>query len=326
MTNSLFSCIDDDLHKLNQLFKKKLNSKVPLVNEVIDYVAKGGKRFRPAVLLLAHRSQIGDTQSSSSINQALILALATEYIHLATLLHDDVVDDSELRRGKETAKSVFNNSASILVGDFIYSRAFELMVESDSMTAMNIFSATTNRIAEGEVRQLSQIGEVSDDVQQYFQVVEDKTASLFAAAAEVGAVIGQAPKSQQQLMSEFGRQLGIAFQITDDVLDCQGDVQKMGKSVGDDLMEGKCTLPVLLSYRQASSSERLLCEQFAANPCADGVAFMLSLIKRYDGSKLAMEYAQQAQTKAQAICDQLSSSCYVETLKHVANLAVNRSS
>jgi len=243
--------IAEDLCAVDQTIRGRLSSDVALIGTVADYIiAAGGKRLRPAVLLLVARA-LG---YSGGVH--VLLAAVIEFIHTATLLHDDVVDESELRRGRATANAHFGNAASVLVGDFLYSRSFQMMVDAGEMRVMRILSDATNRIAEGEVLQLLSVHDPSVDEQRYLEVVGRKTATLFEAAARIAAVIAGADASLEDAAARYGAGLGIAFQMIDDVLDYSGHVEEIGKRLGDDLREGKVTLPLIHAMRGADDGQR----------------------------------------------------------------------
>jgi len=236
----LLSPIADDMAAVDAVIRDRLDSEVVLIRTIGDYIiGAGGKRLRPALVLLLAKSlgYQGDKQA--------VMAAVVEFIHTATLLHDDVVDDSDLRRGKSTANAVFGNPASVLVGDYLYSRAFEMMVDVNSMDIMRIMAEATTIISEGEVLQLLNVNDPDVTEDRYLQVVRFKTAKLFEAAACAGALLAQATTEQQLAASAYGRHLGTAFQLIDDLLDYSGNPQTLGKTVGDDLREGKPTLPLL---------------------------------------------------------------------------------
>jgi len=228
------------METVDTVIRSRLNSDVVLIRTIGEYIiGAGGKRMRPVLLLLVAQA-LGYKGSHHHL-----MAAAVEFIHTATLLHDDVVDESELRRGRDTANAMFGNAASVLVGDYLYSRAFEMMVDVDSMRMMQIMSGATTVIAEGEVLQLLNIHDPDVSEDRYLQVVRFKTAKLFEAAAEAGAVLAGASRVQQEAAAAYGRHIGTAFQLVDDVLDYNGDVGALGKNVGDDLREGKPTLPLI---------------------------------------------------------------------------------
>ncbi len=239
-----------ELREVDATIATRLTSDVPLVGEVARYIiAAGGKRLRP-VLLLLMSGALG-----SQHPQRFNLAAVVEFIHTATLLHDDVVDESTLRRGRSTANEVFGNPASVLVGDFLYSRAFQMMVEAGSMRIMQILADATNVIAEGEVLQLMNMHDASLDEAGYLRVIRSKTAKLFEASCRLAAVLADAPPATEAACAEYGQSLGTAFQVIDDVLDYEGDAAEMGKNLGDDLREGKATLPLILAMQLAPANE-----------------------------------------------------------------------
>jgi octaprenyl-diphosphate synthase len=254
----LLAPIAGDMIEVDTVIRRRLDSDVILIRTIADYIiGAGGKRLRPAVLLLIGRA-LGGAGSTDSAHQEL--AATIEFIHTATLLHDDVVDDSQLRRGRPTSNAAFGNPASVLVGDFLYSRAFQMMVDVGSMRVMRILADATNRIAEGEVLQLLNVHDPSITEQRYMQVVERKTATLFEAAARIGAVLSGAQTGVEASCAVYGACLGRAFQIIDDVLDYSGNVEDLGKQLGDDLREGKATLPLIHALTTASGQQKALIE------------------------------------------------------------------
>ncbi len=239
------------MREVDAVIARRLDSGVPLVGNVSRYIiAAGGKRLRPALLLLT----CGALQYLGK--QRFNLAAVVEFIHTATLLHDDVVDDSALRRGNATANATFGNPASVLVGDFLYSRAFQMMVEARNMKIMEILADATNVIAEGEVLQLMNMHNAGLDEAGYLHVIRSKTAKLFEASARVGAILADAPAEQEEASAQYGQALGTAFQVIDDVLDYAGDVAVMGKSLGDDLREGKATLPLISAMQRGNLRQK----------------------------------------------------------------------
>lgn len=241
------------MRAVDAVIAERLDSGVPLVGEVSRYIiAAGGKRLRPALLLMV----CGALGFQGS--QRHVLAAVVEFIHTATLLHDDVVDDSSLRRGRATANEAFGNPASVLVGDFLYSRAFQMMVDVGHMDIMRILADTTNIIAEGEVLQLMNMHDASLDEDSYLRVIRSKTAKLFEASARLGAILAQSPADIEAHCATYGQALGTAFQVIDDVLDYEGDAAEMGKSLGDDLREGKATLPLIVAIQRGNPQQREL--------------------------------------------------------------------
>jgi len=250
--DELHALIADDLKAVNEEIVKRMQSPVALIPQLASHiVAAGGKRLRP-MLTLASAELCGYSGGSRHVT----LATCVEFIHTATLLHDDVVDESELRRGMQSANAIFGNKASVLVGDFLFSRSFELMVEDGSLKVLGILSRASSVIAEGEVLQLLTTNDTETGESQYLEVIKSKTAQLFAAACRIGAVVAERPKVEEDALDSFGMNLGIVFQLIDDVLDYRAEQAKLGKTVGDDFREGKITLPVILAFRRGSEDER----------------------------------------------------------------------
>lgn len=248
--SSLLSIIAPDMHEVDRVIAQRLESGVPLVGQVSRYIiSAGGKRLRPALLLLVCGALGFEGK------QRFNLAAVVEFIHTATLLHDDVVDDSSLRRGNATANETFGNPASVLVGDFLYSRAFQMMVDADNMRIMQVLADATNIIAEGEVMQLMNMHNAALDEAGYLQVIRSKTAKLFEASARVGAILAHASPALESACADYGQAMGTAFQVIDDVLDYTGEPLLMGKNLGDDLREGKTTLPLIAAMQRGSVSQ-----------------------------------------------------------------------
>ena len=242
-----------EMQAVDEVIRRRLTSEVALVDQIANYIiGAGGKRIRPRLVLLFSRALSFDGPSRFE------LAAIIEFIHTATLLHDDVVDESALRRGRPTANALFGNAASVLVGDFLYSRAFQLMVEVGRMRVLDVLADATNVIAEGEVLQLMNMHDADLAVEDYLRVIRYKTAKLFEASARLGAVIADAPRDVEDACADFGRALGTAFQLIDDLLDYEGDPAALGKNVGDDLREGKPTLPLLYAMAHGTPQESAL--------------------------------------------------------------------
>ena len=251
--DGLTGLVADELRDVNELIIRHMNSPVDLIPKLASHlIAAGGKRLRP-VLTLASAKMCGYCNGTRHI----ALATCVEFIHTATLLHDDVVDESELRRGLASANTVFGNQASVLVGDFLFSRSFELMVEDGSLDVLRILSHASSVIAEGEVLQLITSNDTETSETAYLDVIRAKTAQLFAAACRIGAVVADRPKVEEEALETYGMNLGIAFQLIDDVLDFSAEQAKLGKSVGDDFREGKITLPIILAFRRGDDRERI---------------------------------------------------------------------
>ena len=243
--------VADDLIRVNQVIVDKMDSPVALIPQLAGHIiAAGGKRLRPMITLAA--ADLCDYQGDRHIS----LAACVEFIHTATLLHDDVVDDSDLRRGQDSAKALWGNQASVLVGDFLFSRSFQLMVQDGSLRVLKILSDASATIAEGEVMQLMTTNDTETSEAAYLDVIRAKTAKLFAAASEIGAVVAERPPADSEALESYGMNFGIAFQLVDDVLDYSAEQAKFGKTVGDDFREGKITLPVVLAWRRGSAAER----------------------------------------------------------------------
>jgi len=248
--------VEAELKAVEEEIQRALYSRVPLVRTVAEHlIGAGGKRLRPLVLVLCARAAGYDGRLHYT------LATVLEFIHTATLLHDDVVDMSDTRRGKPSANAVYGNAASVLVGDFVYSRAFELMVKAGHFEALQILALATNRVAEGEVMQLAESKRFDLDEERYFEIINAKTATLFEAAAEIGATLAQSPEALRKTFTAYGKALGLTFQLVDDLLDYEGDVAQLGKNVGDDLAEGKITLPLLYAMREGDAKTRSLVEK-----------------------------------------------------------------
>jgi octaprenyl-diphosphate synthase len=313
------SLIHQDMQAVNEFIETRLRSDVALVNQLGQYIINsGGKRLRPMLLLLSARAFA--YQGTLHINLAAVI----EFIHTATLLHDDVVDASQLRRGQETANRVWGNEASVLVGDFLYSRAFQMMVEVNNMRVMEILSDATNVIAEGEVMQLLNCHEPGTSEADYLQVIRSKTAKLFEAAAQLGAVISEQSGEYEQALARYGVHLGTAFQLIDDVLDYSATTEQLGKNIGDDLSEGKPTLPLIYALRHGTSvQQEMLTEAISKG----GKEFISDVIAALESTR-AIEYTAIAARKeadmAIAALSGLPTSRYVDALCALAKFSVNR--
>jgi octaprenyl-diphosphate synthase len=312
----------DDMQAVNQLIDKQLQSNVALVNQLGLYiVSSGGKRIRPMLSILAAKA-LGH-QGEDHVKLAAIV----EFIHTATLLHDDVVDESLLRRGNPTANAEFGNAASVLVGDFIYTRAFQLMVEFNNMQVMDIFAHATNVIAEGEVLQLMNCNDPDTTENSYMQVIYSKTAKLFEAATELAAIITGQDEKTVKALKAYGMHLGTAFQLVDDVLDYSADQLELGKSIGDDLAEGKPTLPLIYAMQHGSKEQVDLIRN--AIEKADGLNHLdtvLSILKDTNALTYTMEKAKEEAKLAISFLDELAHSDYKQALISLAELSVNRTS
>jgi octaprenyl-diphosphate synthase len=308
-----------DRRAVDRLIVDRLASDVVLVNQISHHIISGGgKRMRPLVHLLCARA------AGYRGGDHLKLAAIIEFIHTSTLLHDDVVDESSRRRGQVTAHRLWGNAASVLVGDFLYSRSFQLMVELDRMRVMNILADTTNTIAEGEVLQLMQMGNADLGVEDYYQVISDKTACLFAASARLGGVLGEMSDSDCESLADYGLYLGQAFQIVDDVLDYRADGDDLGKHAGDDLAEGKVTLPLILALQSADETEQALMRSIIQAGGSDRIADVRSIMERTGALDQAMSQAEGLAEKARMALAVLPESDERGALEFLAGYAVER--
>jgi octaprenyl-diphosphate synthase len=308
-----------DMSAVDEVIRARLHSEVALVNQVGEYiVGSGGKRLRPALVVLSAKA-FGYTGKHH-----YDLAAVVEFIHTATLLHDDVVDESELRRGRATASSLFGNAASVLVGDFLYSRAFQMMVEVKDMRVMQTLADATNIIAEGEVLQLLNCHDANVAATNYLHVIHCKTAKLFEAAMRLGAILSGSDDSTEQAAAKYGMHLGTAFQLVDDVLDYSGDEQDTGKNLGDDLAEGKPTLPLIYAMQHGTAAQAAVVREAIEQGDISRFAEVLQIIKQTG----ALEYTrQQAQQEAEVACQALAvvpDSNYKQSLMELADFAATR--
>ncbi len=309
-----------DMQAVDQVIRQRLSSEVALVNQLSHYIVNsGGKRLRPLLVLLSAKSFAyqGDKHH--------LLAAIIEFIHTATLLHDDVVDESDLRRGNETANALFGNAASVLVGDFLYSRAFEMMVDIDNMRVMQILARTTNVIAEGEVMQLMNVHDADTTEDKYLEVIYCKTAKLFEAATQLGAVLCQRNDAEVQAMASYGRYLGTAFQLIDDVMDYSSNSEQMGKNVGDDLAEGKPTLPLIYAMQQGTAEQVAVIRSAIEKGGYDKIDEVQAIIQQTGALEYTEEMAQKQAQLAIAELAQLPDSENRTVLENIARLSVYRS-
>ncbi|MDE1960246.1 MAG: polyprenyl synthetase family protein [Xanthomonadaceae bacterium] len=305
--------------KVDALIRARLASEVVLVNQVAEHiVGGGGKRLRPMLVLLAAQAA-GYTGAHD-----VLLAAVVEFIHTATLLHDDVVDESDLRRGRKTANALWGNAASVLVGDFLYSRAFQMMVEANDMRVMGILADTTNRIAEGEVLQLLNVHNPDVNEAAYLRVIERKTAVLFAAATRLGGLLGKLPAVQEQALAHYGLNLGFAFQIADDVLDYVADTGTLGKNIGDDLAEGKVTLPLIYALERADSARASHIRRAIETGGLDALDTILDAIRSSGAVGRAHAKAQAYGDAAKAALSTLPQSTARTALVALADYALQR--
>jgi len=308
-----------DMRAVDAVIRARLNSDVVLIRQVAEHiVGGGGKRLRPMLVLLAAGAFGYRGRDHHE------LAAVVEFIHTATLLHDDVVDESALRRGRDTANSLFGNATAVLVGDFIYSRAFQMMVAIDSMRVLQVLADATNVIAEGEVMQLMNCHNADIDEAGYLAVIRCKTAKLFEAATRLGAILGGAVSSQESAMSDYGLQLGVAFQLIDDVLDYSGDQAVIGKNLGDDLAEGKPTLPLIHAIRHGTPDQANIVRGAIEQGGRDDLAAVMAAIRATGALDYAREQARRASRAACAAAETLPNSKYREYLLQLADFAVTR--
>ncbi|WP_196239987.1 octaprenyl diphosphate synthase [Candidatus Methylobacter oryzae] len=304
---------------VDQLIINELSSDVVLINQMGRYiVGSGGKRLRPMLLLLAAKA-LGDVS-----NNHLILAAVIEFIHTATLLHDDVVDDSDLRRGKESANAVWGNAASVLVGDYLYSSAFEMMVRTGNMRVMEILSKTTTAIAEGEVLQLLNCNNPETSEEKYLEVIARKTAILFSAATKLAAVISDASAEVEQSLALYGQHLGVAFQLIDDALDYKASTDELGKNLGDDLAEGKPTLPLIYAIQNSSESEAQIIIDAIKNGNRDAFNEVYAIVQSTKAIDYTEQRADEEAQKAISALSVLPDSDYKQALTLLALFSVQR--
>jgi octaprenyl-diphosphate synthase len=311
--------IASDMDSVDKLIIQSLKSDVVLINQIGAYIVhSGGKRLRPMIVLMAAQA------CSYSGNRHIDLAAIIEFIHTATLLHDDVVDGSELRRNRETANAVWGNEASVLVGDFLYSRSFEMMVGVGEMRVMDILSHATNRIAEGEVLQLLNVHNPETSEEAYMEVIKRKTATLFEAGTRLGAVIAGVSEAQEQALAAYGLHLGIAFQLVDDALDYDASKSDIGKNVGDDLAEGKPTLPLIQAMKQADAETREHLAQIIEQGGLDQIDFVMQAIANSDAIAYTQQLARDEAELAKQALSPLPDTPYRQALADLADFSVAR--
>lgn len=309
-----------DMLRVDALIRAELRSDVVLINQIGEHIVNaGGKRLRPLLVLLCARLGVRHNESQSSC-----LAAIVEFIHTATLLHDDVVDESGLRRGRQTANALWGNAASVLVGDFLYSRSFQMMVGLEQMAVMRLLADTTNAIAEGEVLQLLYVGDPDLSEARYFDVIRRKTAILFAAACKLGAIAAGLPESAQDALYRYGMALGIAFQIADDVLDYVGDSARIGKHLGDDLAEGKVTLPLIISQRRGSTAQVQLIRAAIRDGDRDALPGVITAIRETDALEESLTCARDHAHAARQELQTIPASRYRQALLDLADYSVSR--
>lgn len=311
--------IAEDMLAVNRLIQKKLDSDIALINQLsLHIINSGGKRLRPILLLLSAKCFQNTTQDT------IQLAAVIEFIHTATLIHDDIVDESELRRGQQTANNIWGNAASVLVGDFLYSRSFQMMVDLNNIQVMRLLSDTTNTIAQGEVLQLLNTGNPDTSEANYIKTIKHKTAVLFAAATEIGAILSKVSPPQQQAMADYGLNLGMAFQLTDDILDYTASSEELGKNIGDDLAEGKPTLPLIYAMQHGSTEQRDLIKQAIEHKNIENLPAIQQAITATQAIEYTYQLAKHYQDKALAALTNIPTSKYKKALESLATFAVQR--
>ena len=314
------SLVAADMQAVNRFIEKRLASDVVLINQVARYIINsGGKRLRPLLVLLGARAAGYDG------TRHVDLAAITEFIHTATLLHDDVVDTSSMRRGQETANEVWGNEASVLVGDFLYSRAFQMMVDVGNLPVMDIYAETTNVIAEGEVLQLLACHNAEISEADYLEVIRAKTAKLFEAAARVGSVLNGAPPAIEAAFSAYGRHLGTAYQLVDDLLDYQGDSTKIGKNIGDDLAEGKPTLPLIYAMRHGNAAQTRVVRDAIEEGGRERIAEVLLAVESTGAIAYTSRAAQAEAVLAVSALEVIPDSVFRDALQKLAEFSIERS-
>lgn len=317
---TLQTLIKNDLDNVNQVIRQELHSEVVLIRQIAEYIINsGGKRLRPILLLLVANAL------NYQGNQHYALAAVIEFIHTATLLHDDVVDESDLRRSKPTANAVFGNAASVLVGDFLYSRSFQMMVKTNNMAVMKVLSQATNIISEGEVLQLLNCHNADVDEERYMKVIHYKTAKLFQASAEIAAILGTQDSAIIKAFADYGMYLGTAFQLIDDVLDYSGDEDETGKHLGDDLAEGKPTLPLIYVMQNGTPEQANIVKNAIENGGREVFAQVLEVIKNSNALEFTRQQAiKEAQLAKNAIMDLQLNEQYKIALLNLADFSVER--
>ena len=310
-----------DMQEVDRVIERRLRSDVALINQIAHYiVSAGGKRIRPMLVLL-FSGALG-----FSGPEKYELAATVEFIHTATLLHDDVVDESALRRGRQTANALFGNAASVLVGDFVYSRAFQMMVSVDSMRVLEVLAEATNVIAEGEVLQLMNMHDPNLRVDEYLRVIRFKTAKLFEASARLGAVLSGASADVEESCADYGRSLGTAFQLVDDLLDYEGSTSELGKNVGDDLREGKPTLPLLIAMERVGGEPREMMRHAIEHGEVKRLAEIVAIVRDTGALAATRDAARAEADKAAGSLSVLPASAYREALLELCVRSVERSS
>lgn len=318
--DQILAPVAEDMAAVNQLIADRLRSDVALINQLSSYIINsGGKRLRPLLVLLSARA------CGYPADRHIQLAAIVEFIHTATLLHDDVVDASELRRGQETANAVWGNEASVLVGDFLYSRAFQMMVEVGDARILQILADATNTIAEGEVLQLLNVHNANTSEDEYLRVILNKTAKLFEAGAQLGAILAGMSQADEQAMAAYGLHIGTAFQLIDDVLDYSAEPDRLGKNIGDDLAEGKPTLPLIYTMENGSKADADYVREAIEKGGLERIDGVVAALKRTDAISYTRQIARREAEQAQAALMVLPESAYRHSLEALAGYSIERS-
>lgn len=320
LSPGIFDAVAPDMAAINKLIIQEIASSVPLIQEIAQHLIKsGGKRLRPMLVALSARA-VKDAESAEAHELAVIL----EFIHTATLLHDDVIDHSTQRRGQATANAIWDNTAAVLVGDFLYSRAFQILARRSNIPVMKVLADATNRLSEAEVLQLSFVNNPDIDEQNYFDVIDGKTAQLYAAAAQVGAIVATSDAEKQMALRNFGWHLGMAFQIIDDVLDYSAKQDKLGKNLGDDLAEGKTTLPLIYALKSANAAQQKMIRDAIIHSEKSRFAEIIGILKETNALELSAQTAFQFAQKAQADLSIIEDSPYKTALLELTQFVLAR--
>ncbi len=320
MSTPFYQSVVDDFAEVDQLIQHSLSSRIPLVEQISSYLVEaGGKRLRPLLVLLC--ANACGYEGRDHIKLAAII----EFLHTAMLLHDDVVDESDLRRGRKTVNAAWGNPASVLVGDFMHSRAFEMMVEIGNLRVMEILAQATNVIAEGEVQQLANVRNPDFSEQSYLQVIYRKTAMLFQAASHTAAVLAGANQATESALRDFGLHLGLAFQLIDDMLDYAGNAQELGKNVGDDLAEGKVTLPLIIAMRNGDKTQANFIRETIVAGGTEQLSAVIEMVRNTGGLRYTKSRANMEQKKAMKCIHMVTPSKYRNSMENLVRFSIERS-
>lgn len=319
MSHDIFQSVVDDFSAVDELIRESLTSNIPLVEQISGYLIEaGGKRLRPLLVLLCARA------CGYEGRDHIKLAAVIEFLHTAMLLHDDVVDASDLRRGRKTVNAAWGNPASVLVGDFLHSRAFEMMVDIGNIRVMEILSSATNTIAEGEVQQLANVRNPDLTEKSYLQVISRKTAMLFQAASHAGAVLAGADEKTEIALRDYGLHLGLAFQLIDDLLDYEGNAMDLGKNVGDDLAEGKVTLPLIVAMRNGDKNQTNFIRHAIMSGGVENLSTVINTVKDTGGLQYTESSARKERTEAMSCIERVSPSIYRDSMESLMEFVVER--